>query len=113
MKQLLCLLSMALICSLSVPAFSQDTAEERLNILENSLKSQAIIIEEQQRAMGALKDEIEKQRNSGRWTGSCSRRSGHRHARGLALGGGPPATLKYRCARGRGGPRKEARDGRT
>jgi len=64
MKQLLCLLSMALICSLSVPAFSQDTAEERLNILENSLKSQAIIIEEQQRAMGALKDEIEKQRNS-------------------------------------------------
>jgi len=64
MKQLLSLLSMALICSLSVPASGQATAEERLNILENSLKSQAIIIEEQQRAMGALKDEIEKQRNS-------------------------------------------------
>ena len=40
----------------------RDTAEERLNMLENSLKSQAIIIEEQQKAMGALKDEIEKQR---------------------------------------------------
>ena len=64
MKQLLSLLSMALICSLSVPASGQATAEERLNILENSLKGQAMIIEEQQRAMGVLKEEIEKQRNS-------------------------------------------------
>jgi len=62
MKQLLCFLSMALFCSFSVSAFGQDTAE-RLNTLENSSRSQSITIEEQQKAIEALKDEIAKQKN--------------------------------------------------
>jgi len=62
MKQLLCLLGMALFCSFSVPASGQDTAE-RLNTLENSSRSQSVIIEEQQKAIEALKDEIAKQKN--------------------------------------------------
>ena len=62
MKQLPCFLSMALFCSFSVSAFGQDTAE-RLNTLENSSRSQSITIEEQQKAIEALKDEIAKQKN--------------------------------------------------
>jgi hypothetical protein len=64
MKKSLCLLSMAVFCSFSVPASGQDTAAERLNILEHSLKSQSILIEEQQRAIGALKEQIEKQKET-------------------------------------------------
>lgn len=61
MKKLLCLLSLAVLCSFSAPASGQD-AGERLNILENSLKSQSILIEEQKRALGALKEEIERRK---------------------------------------------------
>ncbi|KAF0219985.1 MAG: hypothetical protein FD174_1709 [Geobacteraceae bacterium] len=62
MKQLLCLLSMAVFCSFSVSAFGQDTAE-RHNSLETAIKSQSKTIEEQQKTIEGLKDEIEKQKN--------------------------------------------------
>jgi len=57
MKRLLPLLCMALLCVSSLPAFGMDTAE-RLNVLEKTLKEQARIIEEQQRTIGAMKEEI-------------------------------------------------------
>lgn len=74
MKRLLCFLSMALFCSFGVPAFGQDVSE-RLNTLENSSKTQATIIEEQQKAIEALKDEIAKQPTREE-SGSSSRVSG-------------------------------------
>ena len=63
MKQFLFLLSTALVCSLSATAFGQDSAEERLKVLENSVKNQSIVIEEQQKALDALKDQVEQQKS--------------------------------------------------
>ena len=71
MKRLLCFLSMALFCSFGVSAYGQDLSE-RLNTLESSSRSQAITIEEQQKAIEALKDEIAKQ--SGREESASSSR---------------------------------------
>lgn len=60
MKQLLCLLSMVVVCFFCATAFAQD-ATERLNNLENAIKSQSKTIEEQQKTIDVLKEEIEKQ----------------------------------------------------
>ena len=62
MKQLTCFLSMALFCMFSASAFGQDI-DERLNALENALKSQARTIEEQQKTIDSLKEEIARQKN--------------------------------------------------
>ena len=62
MKQVLCFLSMAVFCTFSASAFGQDIGE-RLNALENAVKSQARTIEEQQKTIDALKEEIARQRN--------------------------------------------------
>ena len=64
MKQLICFLSMAVFCMFSASAFGQDI-DERLNGLENALKSQARTIEEQQKTIDSLKEEIVRQKNSG------------------------------------------------
>src|SRR6266571_4832961 len=61
MKQILCLLSMVVFCSLSASAFAQD-ANERLNALEDAVKNQSKTIEEQQKTIDTLKDEIDKQK---------------------------------------------------
>ena len=74
MKLLLCFLSMALFCSFGVSAFGQDVSE-RLNTLESSSRGQAITIEEQKKAIEALKDEIAKQ-TSREESSSSSRVSG-------------------------------------
>jgi uncharacterized coiled-coil protein SlyX len=60
MKQILCFLSMVLVFLFSAVAFGQDTTE-RLNALEDSVKNQAKTIEEQQKTIDALKEEIGKQ----------------------------------------------------
>ena len=60
MKQLRCLLGIAVFCSLSTAAFAQDTTE-RLNALENAINSQTKTIEEQQKTIEGLKEEINKQ----------------------------------------------------
>lgn len=64
MKQLLCLLSMVVVCFFSATAFAQDAAE-RLDALENALKSQTRTIEEQQKTIESLKEEIDKQKSKG------------------------------------------------
>lgn len=65
MKKLISFLSMAVFCSFSVSAFAQDIAE-RLNMLENALKSQSKTIEELQKTIDALKAQEEKdKRESG------------------------------------------------
>jgi hypothetical protein len=64
MKQVLYLLGMAVFCMFSAAAFGQDI-DERLNNLENALKSQARTIEEQQKTIDALKEEIARQKNQG------------------------------------------------
>jgi len=61
MKLLPCILGTALFCSCSVAAFGQETAE-RLDMLENAIKSQARTIEEQQQTIDALKNEMDKQK---------------------------------------------------
>jgi len=65
MKQVTCFLGMALFCMFSASAFGQDDFAERLNGLENALKSQARTIEEQQKTIDALKEEIARQKNRG------------------------------------------------
>jgi hypothetical protein len=60
MRQLRCLLGIVAVCSLSTAAFAQDTGE-RLNALENAIKSQAKTIEEQQKTIEELKEQINKQ----------------------------------------------------
>jgi hypothetical protein len=60
MNHLRCLLGIAVFCSLSTAAFAQDTTE-RLNALENAIKSQTKTIEEQQKTIEGLKEEINKQ----------------------------------------------------
>lgn len=60
MKKLACLVSMIVLCSFNASAFAQDVSE-RLDTLENSLKSQTKTIEDQQKTIEGLKVEIEKQ----------------------------------------------------
>ena len=62
MKQVLCLLVMAVFCTSSASAFGQDLSE-RLNALENALNSQAKTIEEQQKTINSLKEEIARQKS--------------------------------------------------
>lgn len=57
MKQLTCFLSMAIFCMFSVSAFAQNI-DERLNALENALKSQAKTIEEQQKTIDELRQQM-------------------------------------------------------
>lgn len=60
MKQLLCLLSIVALCSLSTAALAQELTE-RLNALENAVSNQSKTIEEQRKTIDGLKDEIERQ----------------------------------------------------
>jgi len=64
MKRLLPLLWMALLCASNVPAFAMDTAE-RLNVLEKAINDQARIIEEQQRTIESMREEM---KSSQTWT---------------------------------------------
>jgi hypothetical protein len=57
MKRFTTLLCMALLCASSLPAFAMDTAE-RLNMLEKALNEQAKIIEEQQRTINEVKEQM-------------------------------------------------------
>lgn len=61
MKRTLSLLSMVVFCFFSASAFGQDAAE-RLNALEEAIKSQNKTMEEQQKTIDALKEEIEAQK---------------------------------------------------
>jgi len=60
MKRMTCVLSMAIFCIFSTSAFAQNI-DERLNALEYVLKSQAQTIQEQQKTIDTLKEEISKQ----------------------------------------------------
>lgn len=62
MKRILCLLSMAALFSMGSYAYGQDTSE-RLDALESSLKNQTKTIEEQQKVINNLREEVEKQKN--------------------------------------------------
>jgi hypothetical protein len=57
MKRILCLLSIVAFCSFSASAFAQETGE-RLNALENAIKNQSQTIEEQQKNIEELKEQI-------------------------------------------------------
>jgi hypothetical protein len=57
MKRILCLLSIVTFYSFSASAFAQETGE-RLNALENAIKSQSKTIEEQQKNIEELKEQI-------------------------------------------------------
>ena len=57
MKRFIPLLCMALLCASVSPASAMDTAE-RLNMLEKALNDQARIIEEQQRTIESMKEEM-------------------------------------------------------
>ncbi len=61
MKPIISLLCAAVLCACTLPSYAMDTAE-RLNMLEKAIKEQARIIEEQQKTIDSLKEEI----NSGR-----------------------------------------------
>ena len=57
MKLLRSLLCIVVLCAFSLSAYGQDTAE-RLNMLEKALNDQARIIEEQQRTIASMKEEM-------------------------------------------------------
>ncbi len=65
MKRFISVLIMAVFCACSASAFGQENFAERLNALENALKSQARTIEEQQKTIDSLKEEIARQKNQG------------------------------------------------
>ncbi|MBI1920595.1 MAG: hypothetical protein HYS23_05900 [Geobacter sp.] len=61
MKLVPILLGIVTFCALTVSAFGQDTPE-RLNALEDAIKTQSRTIEEQQRTIDAMKEEMGKQK---------------------------------------------------
>jgi uncharacterized coiled-coil protein SlyX len=63
MKHIISLLSMAMLCTLATSAFGQDLAE-RLDSLEKAMNNQARTIEEQQKTINALKEELARQKTT-------------------------------------------------
>ena len=63
MKHIVSVLSMVMLCTLATSAFGQDLAE-RLDSLEKALNNQARTIEEQQKTINALKEELARQKTT-------------------------------------------------